>query len=144
MRYYKVFTQTGKAAKAIKVGWSWPAFLFPFWWLVFKGFGRMALGVLGAGVCCTVLYELGNGLGQRGNAGGGLFVMFTAMALGFWVQCYIAKEGNRWLAIQLEKRGYEQEYLVSGRNAREAVEKFLVSQPTGAAVAGSHHASRSQ
>jgi len=118
MRLYSVFLRDHGRANdenllLVKEGFSWPAFVFTFvwalwsrmWWpaivifsvIVLSGWGAIQLG-LGETIETVISVSLGVGLGLVGN------------------------DIRRW---SLERQGYQEVALVTGKNTEDAMRRFL-------------------
>ncbi len=104
MKTFKVYRHPARGAEAVKVGFSWPAFLFNFIWMLIKGLWAMALAWLGLyfvlGLIKTVTASAEESVAQ------GLVLLLISIA-------YIALnllpgfKGNQWREASLAKRGYQ-------------------------------------
>jgi len=118
MRLYSVFLRdhgrvNDQNLLLVKEGFSWAAFVFTFvwalwnrmWWpaivifsvIVLSGWGAIQLG-LGENIETVISISLGVGLGLIGN------------------------DIRRW---SLERQGYQEVALVTGRNTEDAMRRFL-------------------
>lgn len=68
--HYRIFARSGKQIEAVKVGWSWPAFIFTFWWALIKKLWWRATGVLCVGGSSNFLVNEGELLIENGNERG--------------------------------------------------------------------------
>jgi hypothetical protein len=57
MKTYKVFTHPSGSTQAVKQGWSWPAFLVPHIWALFKRLWGLAAGASFAFVALVFISE---------------------------------------------------------------------------------------
>ena len=110
-------SMTGLARDAILVkdGFSWPAFLVPFIWLLFN---RMWI-VLAIYVAFQIaLTGIATGLGLPDG---------LAMVCSLAVSVIIGLEGNNLYRWSLERRRYKQHATVSAPSLLEAEHRFFVS-----------------
>lgn len=45
MKQFKIYQNEFNQIKAVKIGWSWPAFFFEFFWVLFKQMWKLALAI---------------------------------------------------------------------------------------------------
>lgn len=100
----------------VKDGFSWPAFLIPFIWLVWH---RMWLALVGYVVAVVAL------------AGTGYLVGFPD-SLSFWLglllNLFMGLEGNNFRRRSLERRGYQEVADVVGDDREEAAWRFFADR----------------
>jgi len=104
--------------RAIKEGFSWPAFVFSFFWAIVKGYWLVAICIL------VVSGAISLALGVFGLDLFGQAVVNIAfnMLVGFF-----ANDMARWTLAQ---RGYVEEEVVSGVSRDHALEQYLHSLQT--------------
>jgi hypothetical protein len=121
---YRIYEHSRQGVKAVKQGWSWPAFLFGFVWAIFKN-----MYVLGLGVFFLLL-----ALAQVGRAlGGGMESALdqTATVLGALIAVGFGLYGNALFERHLRNRGFAPRGTVSARGAQSARKQFLEGRAAG-------------
>ncbi len=97
--------------EAVKLGWSWPGFLFNGFWALFKKMWVLGIGaIVGVTVLCLILDSI------IGNVGGG-----PAAVIGIVFGMY----GNKWREANLKYRGYDVVDTVVGSNPEGAIAMYL-------------------
>jgi hypothetical protein len=110
MRNFATYTSNSGRVEVVKIGWSWPAFLFgPFWALV-SGLWVAGLLALGAAVAISVLaFELP-------------VFDFLQFVMTVVVSLIFGANGNGWLSDKLVSAGYARIGTVQARTALEAAQ----------------------
>lgn len=113
MANYSVYRRSEDAldrAVFVKQGFSWPAFLFTFWWCLWH---RLWLA---AAVVVVLLVVIGTAVGGAAAVGLQLIVMLAA---GCW--------GNDLRRLALAATGHREDQLVYGRSLEEAELRYFAS-----------------
>ena len=104
MKVFRVYKHPTQGLVAVKVGFSWPAIFFGFFWMLVKRlWGIVALWFLG--YLAMVFLEA-----MQKASGDGVFALVMALVvfagyLGLWL--VPGFKGNAWRETNLAKRGYE-------------------------------------
>lgn len=110
MRQYKIYRHPGNMVEAVKVGWSWPGFLFSALWCIVKRLWDVLLLVLFYQVVLSVLLTSGSTVGI-------IFGLLPSIVLGVY--------GNRLRERRLLAHGYVLEAEVQAKNGDEAVAQAI-------------------
>ena len=104
MRTFRVYKHPIQGFQAVKVGWSWPAFFFPaFWMFVKRLWGLTILFVLAYGVFSYIEADAEK---MEESVAQGL--IYLSLVLAYFALSLIALfKGNKWRERNLSKRGYE-------------------------------------
>jgi hypothetical protein len=118
MRVYSVFLRdhgrvNDQNMLLVKEGFSWPAFVFTFLWALW---GRMWWPAI---ALFSIIVLTGWGAAQLGfNEGVETVISISlGLAIGF-----VGNDIRRW---SLERQGYQEVALVTGRNTEDAMRRFL-------------------
>ena len=100
-------------AVLVKEGFSWPAFVFTFVWALWVRMWWPAI------VLFTVIVLAGWGIRQlgMGEEVEGIASLLVALAIGL-----VGNDLRRWW---LDRQGYAEVAMVSGKNAEDATRRFL-------------------
>jgi hypothetical protein len=121
LRTYTVHARPGSAASDgdavfVRDGFSWPAFILGPFWAIWFGMWRTAIGLLllSGGISGLVL--------AVGMAEAGKLVVTLALqaVMGLW--------GNDWRRYVLRRSDMAERAVVSGRNARNAEDRYFVGR----------------
>ncbi len=112
MKHYKIFQHPDGKIKAVKQGWSWPAFLFCLIWTLIK---KMYLTSVALFLFALFLDFLVSHLqlGARGD----LMINIISIAVSF----IFGLRGNEWWEALLYRKGFEDKLLVEAPNPRMAM-----------------------
>jgi len=100
MKSFEIYEHPNLGTQAIKLGFSWPAFFFGFWWSLVK---KLWLSALLYFIAFLILNTLATGFNLAGQSGPELFVLLLMIGLSIiW-----GVNGNKWRANNLKKRGFE-------------------------------------
>ena len=99
---YSVFEHPGNRFEAVKQGWSWPAFFFTWVWALVKNLWVVGIVVGIVGIAVGLL--LRSALQSSSQAGGTLFVVL--LGVGFVVNVWFGRNGNKWREANLVSRNY--------------------------------------
>ena len=121
MRVYTVHIRPAQPGREqdivlVKEGFCWPAFLFTFFWALFKRLWLVALALFGVGAVLSLAVETA-GFDPLSEA---------AISLGFSV--LVGFHGNDWRRWTLERRGYRSAGLSAGDDADAALHRFVDRQ----------------
>ncbi|SFI39621.1 DUF2628 domain-containing protein [Nitrosomonas sp. Nm34] len=105
MKTFNVYKHPTYGIEAVKVGFSWPAFFFGFFWLLVKKLWGLA-GLWFAAYIVFALIETVTGQSGEGDAQALVYLILAAGYFALWL--IPAFKGNKWRQENLSKRGYEQ------------------------------------
>ena len=104
MKTFQVYTHPQAATEAVKVGFSWPAFFFSFFWMLAKRLWGVAALWFSAYFLCAIIEKVAN----PENANGGSPALFLLVAAVYFILWLLpAFKGNQWREKNLTKRGYQ-------------------------------------
>lgn len=105
MQIFKVYRHPTLGYEAVKAGFSWPAFLFNFVWMLVKKLWSVA-GVWFVAYVVLLLLERVTDAAQPEP--GAQAVVYLLLAAGYFALCLIPDlTGNSWRVTNLTRRGYE-------------------------------------
>ena len=123
MKAYRIYRHVTGGTEAVKQGWSWPAFLFTFFWAMVKKMWGLGLGVLVGWLAVAVVL---------GMAGDSRAIDAFGNLVGLIVSVVFGVNGNAWRASNLRSRGYEAVGTVAAKNPEEAIALSLKPGEPGA------------
>ena len=97
MKTFKVFKHPTLGYRAVKVGFSWPGFLFSVIWLLIKKFGGHALIVISSIILLTLIEMFFD------NTQTSVMVLL----LEFGVYIFVGVNCNEWRVTNLQERGFK-------------------------------------
>lgn len=97
MKIFKVFKHPTLGFRAVKVGFSWPGFLFSVIWLLIKKLWEHALIVISIFILLTLIEMFFD------NAQTSVMVLL----LEFGVYIFVGVNCNEWRVINLQEHGFE-------------------------------------
>ena len=100
MKVFTVYKHESKGYEAVKVGFSWPAFILSGWWMLVKGFIFVLIFYIAVGVLGTSYYN-DMDMNAPYNAND-FFVFVISLILWFYPGFY----GNSWLHKKYKNKGY--------------------------------------
>ena len=100
MKVFTVYKHESKFYEAVKVGFSWPAFIFGGWWMLVKGFIFVLIFYIAVYVLMAIYYNDLN-MNAPYNAND-FFVFVISLILWFYPGFY----GNSWLNKKYKNKGY--------------------------------------
>ncbi len=126
MATYRILEHPLHGPRAVKQGWSWPAFFFGVFWALYKRIWILAASLFGFIVLSSVLIPA--------TVEGQLIsnVLFLGLNL------TISLKGNQWYASLLETQGFTQQAQVEARNPGDALAVHANSQKASAADIRDH------
>tara|TARA_R110000850_G_C9995857_1_gene467831 strand:- start:13122 stop:13499 length:378 start_codon:yes stop_codon:yes gene_type:complete len=104
MRTFNVYKHPTQGIEAVKVGFSWPALFFSFFWMLVKKLWALAGVWFGAYI---VLLLIETATDQPGEGGAQAIVYLILSAGYFTIWLAPAFKGNKWRKDNLSKRGYK-------------------------------------
>ena len=100
MKVFTVYKHESKGYEAVKVGFSWPAFIFGGWWMLVKGFIFVLIFYIAVYVLMAIYYnDLDMNAPYNAND---FFVFVISLILWFYPGFY----GNSWLNKKYRNKGY--------------------------------------
>jgi len=131
MKTFRIYSHPKQPVPiVVKVGWSWPAFIFgPLWFLLNKMWLTAAV-VVGLVVGERLFFQY---LKPSSPGESLLFLGMLLLALVAWF--LIGQFANFLLCSDLESRGYVLRGTVSAKSSRMAREEFEKMSPSGEAPA---------
>jgi hypothetical protein len=106
MKLYRVFESPSKKPRAIKVGWSWPAFLFSPFWILLKGLWFDFVLLLIFHTCATRLTGKSNEVRELFNSSFEPLYDVSFFLIILTLQIVIGTYGNKMLRRKLLYRGF--------------------------------------
>jgi hypothetical protein len=104
LRTFKVYKHPTKGLEAVKVGFSWPGFLFSIIWMLTKKLWGVALLWLGLYVVLGLIQTVTN----ESEESGAQVLVYLLLAAGCWALNLLPGfKGNQWREANLAKRGFE-------------------------------------
>ncbi|WP_304307844.1 DUF2628 domain-containing protein [Pseudacidovorax intermedius] len=104
MRTYNVYTHPTHGLEAVKVGFSWPAFFFGLFWMLFKKLWRRA----GLWFAVYLVLALIENVIDRAPESGTQALVYLLLSAGYFVLWLLpAFKGNAWRDADLVRRGYD-------------------------------------
>ncbi|QQK64522.1 DUF2628 domain-containing protein [Cobetia sp. cqz5-12] len=126
MASFRILTHPQHGTRAVKIGWSWPAFFFGMFWALYKRMWLLAGSLFGFIVLSSVFIPATMEGQLISN------VLFLGLNL------TISLKGNQWYASLLETQGYQEQAQVSARNPDDALAVHANSQKASAADIRDH------
>lgn len=126
MASFRILTHPEHGTRAVKIGWSWPAFFFGLFWALYKRMWLLAGSLFGFIVLSSVFIPATMEGQLISN------VLFLGLNL------TISLKGNLWYASLLETQGYQEQAQVSARNPDDALAVYANSQKASAADIRDH------
>ncbi|MDH2373967.1 DUF2628 domain-containing protein [Cobetia sp. 3AK] len=126
MASFRILTHPEHGTRAVKIGWSWPAFFFGLFWALYKRMWLLAASLFGFIVLSSVFIPATMEGQLISN------VLFLGLNL------TISMKGNQWYASLLETQGYQEQAQVSARNPDDALAVHANSQKASAADIRDH------
>jgi hypothetical protein len=97
MKTFKVFKHPTLGYRAVKVGFSWPGFLFSVIWLLIKQLWGHALIVISSFILLTLIEMFFNNIQTS--------VMVLLIDVGVYI--FVGVNCNEWLVTNLQVHGFE-------------------------------------
>jgi hypothetical protein len=118
MKQFKIYSNPQGTLEAVKVGWSWPGFIFQNFWALFK-----KMWLLGGAL--TFAYLLVEILSPSsyifGMSGFDIFVITLSLILSI----VFGIKGNEWREGNLKSRGYEYKGSLKAQNSEGAIAAYF-------------------
>ena len=114
MKVFTVYKHESKGYEAVKVGFSWPAFFFNVWWMLFKGFFVLFISYSVIFLFMNVYYD---SVIDDPYTGYDLFVLVLGLIMWF----YPAFNGNSWLHKKFLDKSYLEIKSVSASSKEAAI-----------------------
>lgn len=118
MRTFDVYCHPLFGVEAVKRGFSWPAFLFPLFWLPIKGlWGWFVLWV----IFFAFLNAMGGVIDRIESEAA--WQSMNSLLIGGWIAAAIVPgvKGNEWFAIKLLNRRYTLMFTVQSPSGYDAI-----------------------
>jgi len=120
MASFRILTHPQHGTRAVKIGWSWPAFFFGMFWALYKRMWLLAGSLFGFIVLSSVFIPATMEGQLISN------VLFLGLNL------TISLKGNQWYASLLETQGYREQAQVEARNSDDALAVYANAQASPA------------
>jgi hypothetical protein len=118
MKNYKIYVHDAlSSTEAVKDGWSWPAFFFPWIWAFVKG-----LNGLGAGLLAWLFFSGFLGYFGELNDAEGLATLMWLITIG--IRFWLGTEGNNKRGEMLITKGYSFQTTLLASNPKVAIINF--------------------
>ena len=112
---YRILRNDLGDTRAVKVGFSWPAFCLNVLWAVANGLWAVALLIVVLAVCGLILFS-------SAVESSPVLVRLSAVAAGVAFLTFLGSRANDMLTSHLEGRGYSKSSVVSATNLPSALE----------------------
>ena len=110
MKTYKIFSSPIRGNEAVKIGWTWPGFLFCWIWMLVKGmWATFAFTALGIIVLVSIVPEP------------------ASRALAIVVCLIVGIFGNEWRTKELSRKGYVEKTSIQARTPEEALSIYVTN-----------------
>lgn len=115
IKQYKIFQHQDGTVKAVKQGWSWPAFFFSFIWAILKKMYLTGIALFFLSFLLgTIVGHLN--LGQKGDT------MINIISIA--ISIIFGLKGNEWWEAMLYRRGFEAKALLEAVTPQAALALF--------------------
>jgi len=114
-RTFTVFRNESGAIYVVKNGFSWPAFVFNFYWALSKRLWWLAVTIFAVAFAGL----LGFSAVVHSNPG---LACFVAIALELFGLTFIGLRANRWWSTALERRAFKPSETIEAANHAAAVQ----------------------
>ena len=114
MATYKIYHRQKGEYRAVKQGFSWPAFFFTWLWAFVKGLWE--IGIIG-----LLLYSCSGAFADGVTARNDIGPMFVFLLLIITYLIIFGVFGNRWYMKSLTQRGFEYIDTVTTENSEAAM-----------------------
>jgi len=105
MKKFKVYKHPVKGFEAVKIGFSWPAFLFGVIWMLTKKLWGFAAIWLGIYFIAGIVEAIANESPSAPTLQGIVYLILFGIYIALWlIPCF---KGNKWRENDLSKRGYK-------------------------------------
>lgn len=103
MKTFKVYKHPTRGLEAVKVGFSWPGFLFGIFWMLLKKLWAASLLWFGL----YIVFSLVETVTNQSEAGGAQALVYLLLVAGYIALSLIPGfQGNQWRETNLTKRGF--------------------------------------
>jgi len=104
MKTFKVYKHAAKGLEAVKVGFSWPGFLFGIFWMLMKKLWVLSLLWFGLYVVLGLIKTVTN----ESEESGAQALVYLLLSAGYLALNLLpGLKGNQWREANLLKRGFE-------------------------------------
>jgi hypothetical protein len=116
MKQFMIYEHPTKGLKAVKVGWSWPAFFFGIFWMLYKTLWLLVAAIIGASIVVAMVIPADA-------------LMANIVAnLGFLAfHLVVCAKGNGWYEDRLQSRGFAYRHMVEAKNVDQALAFYAQS-----------------
>ena len=120
MKQFKIFEHPHLRIEAVKQGWSWPAFFFPWIWALVKKMWGLGFGILGIYIFLNIV-----SYGSRDETLSGLISIAGIIA-----SIVFGINGNKWRENNLRSRGFEYKSIITASNPETASALYVRNKST--------------
>lgn len=124
MRTFDIYTRNDGASKAVKKGWSWPAFFFGSLWALSMQLWLIGILLLPVELILQMFVSFTEQ--QQKNASASyseiLAMVGGVIALvGLGIRIIFGSYGNSWKRKRLERVGYSHDIIIKARSKADAI-----------------------
>ena len=110
MNYYRVFVHERRGdVEAVKIGWSWPAYLLPLFWMPYK---KMWGHTVAFYFLTMPLVMLSVAVREMNSDVPEWVLQWLSSAPLVLLVAYVGSKGNDWYAKELVERGFKHAVLI--------------------------------
>ncbi|MDR2925077.1 MAG: DUF2628 domain-containing protein [Azoarcus sp.] len=114
MKTFNIYTHPAHETQVVKIGFTWPGFLFGIFWMLFRKLWAHS----------AALFALGLVLGLLFPAEKDLYALSLQLAAQLGIGVFIGTSGNQWRENDLLRRGFQKASAVDAENADAARSLF--------------------
>lgn len=124
MKKFDIYTRNYGSRKAVKIGWSWPAFFFGSLWAICMKLWLIGLFFLSIELIMQTLISITekiqrNASGTHAEITGMIEALIFILILG--ARIVNGYYGNSWKRTRLERTGYSHGKTIQARNKKSAI-----------------------
>jgi predicted PurR-regulated permease PerM len=138
MKIFKIYTHESGTTKAIKQGWSWTAFLFTFYWALFKKlWGIVIIAVLvflALSLSVSVMEDDLMRAPEESIYALSMIFGFVSLFVVIGIPVWFGVSGNTWVEEKLTRKGYEKRGIIEAISPKDAISRFNEQQQKGEQV----------
>jgi len=116
MQVFDIYEHPRGGLRAIKRGFSWPAFLAPSVWSAAKGLGSATLMLVVTSTLMFDFLKLATGIIPEPGL---MLTLFLASYILFGIKP--GTSGNAWHAANLRREGFERKYVIAANSPGHAI-----------------------
>lgn len=121
MKMFNIYVDKNNTYKAVKKGWSWPAFFFGSIWALFKGLWLLGIVLFPIELLLNMISNIVEKMSAKSPDHAEDYIVIAIAIIMLTIRIWFGKKGNIWRENKLLKGGFSFCKSLEANNEQNAI-----------------------